>query len=135
MRNGYALPTQQGLAIITDYLRSTDADVLDALKTSVRFGSQSDVEITDGPAPGPIVSQIFCSALPVAYSGLPAPAWSPFARLILEAAYEATLLAGMLNAVRGASNRVLLTRPGGGAFGNDDARIDGAMLWALQRAA
>ena len=129
------MPTRQALSTVTDHLRSTDADGLDALRTSVRFGLQTDVEVTDGPAPGPIVSQIFCSALPIAYSGLPAPAWSSFARLILEAAYEATLLAGMLNAVRGGSNRVLLTRLGGGAFGNDDAWIDGAMLWALQRAA
>lgn len=51
---------------------------------------------------------------------------------MLEAAYEATLLAGVLNAVRGASNRVLLTRLGGGAFGNDEEWIDGAMARALR---
>lgn len=38
---------------------------------------------------------------------------------MLEAAYEARLLAGILNERRGMSNRVLLTRLGGGAFGND----------------
>ncbi len=40
-------------------------------------------------------------------------------RVVLEAAYEARLLAGILNERRGMSNRVLLTRLGGGAFGND----------------
>ncbi len=40
----------------------------------------------------------------------------------------------MLNAARGASRRLLLTRLGGGAFGNDDAWIDGAMLRALRLA-
>lgn len=44
----------------------------------------------------------------------------------------ATLLAGVLNAARGASNRVLLTRLGGGAFGNADAWIDAALLRALR---
>ena len=50
---------------------------------------------------------------------------------MLEAAYEATLLAGLLNAARGASNRVLLTRLGGGAFGNLDDWIDAGMLRTL----
>jgi hypothetical protein len=45
----------------------------------------------------PVVSQALCSALPVAYGDLPARHWRPFAKLVLEAAYEATLLAGVLN--------------------------------------
>lgn len=57
--------------------------------------------------------------------------WRPFAQLVLEAAYEATVLAAVLNARRGASKIVLLTRLGGGAFGNDDAWIDAAMRRAL----
>jgi hypothetical protein len=50
-----------------------------------------------------------------------------------EAAYEATLLAAVLNAARGGSRRLLLTRLGGGAFGNDDERINAAILRALRR--
>jgi hypothetical protein len=57
--------------------------------------------------------------------------WRPFAELVLDAAYEATVLAAVLNARRGASNIVLLARLGGGAFGNDDAWIDAAMRRAL----
>ncbi|HRZ52796.1 MAG TPA: hypothetical protein P5284_06440, partial [Candidatus Contendobacter sp.] len=53
--------------------------------------------------------------------------------LVLEAAYEATLLAGILNARRGVSNRVLLTRLGGGAFGNDPTWINDAINRALAR--
>lgn len=40
------------------------------------------------------------------------------AQLVLDAGYEATLLAGVLNSQRGGSNIVLLTLLGGGAFGN-----------------
>ncbi|SFM04992.1 hypothetical protein [Methylobacterium pseudosasicola] len=134
MRNGYALATRDGLSAASDYLRAADTEALDELRGLLRVGLHTDVEVTDGPSPGPLVSQVFCSALPVAYGRLPPAAWAPFASLVLEAAYEATLLAARLNAARGASNRVLLTRLGGGAFGNDDAWIDQAMLRALRRA-
>ena len=51
---------------------------------------------------------------------------------MLEAAYEATVRGGVRNAARGASKRVLLTRLGGGAFGNDEDWIDDAMARALR---
>lgn len=51
---------------------------------------------------------------------------------MLEAAYEATILSAILNAVRGRSNRVLLTALGGSAFGNDEAWIHDAMVRALE---
>ncbi|MEY3295330.1 MAG: hypothetical protein RLZZ451_1378, partial [Pseudomonadota bacterium] len=95
-----------------------------------------DVEVTDGPDEGrPRVSQVFCSALPVAYTPLPAAEWEPFARLVLEAAYEATLRIAAATAAAGGSATVLLTRLGGGAFGNADAWIDDAIGRALQGAA
>jgi hypothetical protein len=52
--------------------------------------------------------------------------------MVLEAAYEATLLAGTLNARRGGSKTVLLTQLGGGAFGNKDEWIHTAMQRALK---
>jgi hypothetical protein len=54
--------------------------------------------------------------------------------VVLEAAYEATLAAGLINARRGRSNLVLLTRLGGGAFGNDPVWIDAAMERAFRLA-
>ena len=136
MRNGYALCTQQGLAAIAGHLRELDEPARDELRSLLRIGVHRDVEVTDGDGPPyPSVSQAFCSALPVAYSALPAPQWQPFAQLVLDAAYEATLLAALLNAHRGASNIVLLTRLGGGAFGNDGRWIDAAMHRALAQVA
>jgi hypothetical protein len=58
--------------------------------------------------------------------------WQPFASLVLDAAYEATMWAAVLNAQRGASNVVLLTSLGGGAFGNDESWIHAAMRRALE---
>ena len=86
------------------------------------------MEITDAAVEHlPLVSQAFCSALPMAYSRVPSTYWGPFASLILQAAYEATMSAAVLNAQRGASNVVLLTHLGGDAFGNHDNWIHAAM--------
>lgn len=134
MRNGYALPTAASLAAVTRHLAGTDEGERDVLRSLLRVGLHRDVEVTDGPRPGPLVSQIYGSAMPVSYSRLPPPAWVPLAGLVLDAAYEATLWAAVLNAARGASRRLLLTRLGGGAFGNVDAWIDEAMLRALRLA-
>jgi len=136
MRNGYALAEREGLDAINRHLRSLDDVGLDELRGLLRIGVHEDVEVTDEDrfdGTLQLVSQAFCSALPVAYSRVPAAHWAPFAQLVLEAAYEATLLAAVLNARRGASRIVLLTRLGGGAFGNDDRWIDAAMKRALDR--
>jgi hypothetical protein len=128
MRNGYALCHQSGLETISAYLAKLGPDDLDALRAELRIGVQTDVEVTDAPGDRrPIVSQAFCSALPVRYSQVPARYWSAFASLVLEAAYEATMWSAVLNAMRGTSNIVLLTFLGGGAFGNDDEWILSAM--------
>jgi hypothetical protein len=133
MRNGYALPSAEGLAAIDAHLAGCEVHALDRYRSLLRIGVHSGVEATDAPLePRPLVSQAFCSALPVAYAALPARLWARFATLVLEAAYEATLLAALLNGERGGSRTVLLTRLGGGAFGNEDGWIDGAMRRALE---
>ena len=68
----------------------------------------------------------------MAYTRVPPTHWKPFASLVLEAAYEATMLAAVLNKQRGVSNVVLLTLLGGGAFGNEDDWIYAAIRRALK---
>jgi hypothetical protein len=133
MQNGYALGTQRGLKAIAQHLGTLATDEIDVLRDKLRIGIHRDVEVTEAAGPDrPSVSQSFCSALPVAYSRVPAAYWESFALLVLEAAYEATMLAAVLNAQRGASNVVLLTRLGGGAFGNQPSWINAAMRRALE---
>lgn len=132
MCNGYALCTEEGLAEIEARLAAASAAEVDALRDLLRIGLHWDVEVTDARnEPRPVVSQAFCSALPMAYTGIPSDRWRAFATLVLEGAYEATLWAGAINAARGASNIVYLTRLGGGAFGNQAEWIDAAMRRAL----
>jgi len=133
-RNGYALCTRQGLDLISDHLQAIGPDQADALAGKLRIGIHRDVEITDAPrAPRPVVSQAFCSALPVAYARVPPQHWAAFAQLVLNAAYEATMLEAVVNARRGASNIVLLTLLGGGAFGNAPEWIHAAIQRAVKK--
>ena len=131
MRNGYCITTDEGLASVDHQLSARDPVQLDELRGRLRIGVHWDVEVTDDGA-GHQVSQAFCSALPVSYNRISkAENWARFATLVLEATYEATLLAAMLNMQRHGSPLVYLTRVGGGAFGNDGRWIAAAMQRAL----
>ena len=128
MQNGYALCSVPGLTAISELLSGCSESDLDELRGLLAVGLHRDVQVTDvreGSAHH--VTQVFCSALPVSY-GVRSTAWEPFARLVLEACYESTLLAS----TRQPSKTVLLTRVGGGAFGNDDAWIDDALVRAVR---
>lgn len=132
MENGYALCTADGLAAINDFLAAASPETRDSLAGELAIGLHLGVEVTESRVPGKVVSQAYCSALPVAYSDVPQQNWEGFARLVLESSYEATLLAAVGAANAGASNIVLLTRLGGGVFGNADEWIDTAILRALR---
>lgn len=132
MQNGYALARRSGLDLISQHLGKLDTKQLDELRGRLSIGIHRDVEATEAEGkPRPLVSQALCSALPVAYSGIVASHWERFGVLVLEAAYEATMWAAVLNAKRGVSNVVFLTFLGGGAFGNDDRWIHAAIRRAL----
>ena len=132
MSNGYALPSQAGLHEIHDRLVSADETELDVLRQCLRIGIQQDAQVTlRGRSHA--VSQAYCSALPVAYSRLPSTVWEPFARLVLDAAYEATFCAAVLNALQTGSSRLFLTLLGGGAFGNNTEWIIDAVRRAVDR--
>jgi len=125
MKNGYALCRGSGLEAIAGLLERSTSDEIDRFRGKLRIGLHHDVEVADAAQPFPVVSQVFCSALSVAYSQISPQRWSRFAALVLEAAYEATLWAAVLNARRSSSKIVLLTSLGGGAFGNDESWIEG----------
>ena len=130
MTNGYALPRKGTLSKINEYLASSTNSEIDALKSILQIGIQSDTQVTIDQCTH-TVSQAYCSAMPVAYSGECSADWEPFARLILEAAYEATICAGIINARNTGNRTVFLTLLGGGVFGNDQQWIIDAIDRAL----
>ena len=109
MQNGYALCTREGLDAISHYLSDTDTTQIDLLRGKLKVGIHRDVEVTEANGKDrPLVSQVFCSALPVGYSSVPPGHWERFERLVLEAAYEATVRAAALNAEYHSSNVLFL---------------------------
>jgi hypothetical protein len=130
MRNGYALASHSGLVEISNRLRAASESELDDLRQLLRIGIQWHTQVTLNDSRHR-VSQAYCSALPIAYSNHPPSLWEEFARLVLEASYEATICAAILNSVRNGNNRLFLTLLGGGAFGNETDWIIGGIRRAL----
>lgn len=131
MRNGYALASQDGLIEISTRLRASSENELDEFRKLLRIGLQWHTQVTLQGSTHQ-VSQAYCSALPVAYASQPAELWEAFARLVLEAAYEATLCSAIINWLHTGNNRVFLTLLGGGAFGNEPDWIIGGLRRALK---
>ena len=130
MRNGYALATEKGLIEIANSLKSASESEIDELRRLLRIGIQWNTEVTIADSRH-TVSQAYCSALPVAYSRHSSELWSEFAQLILEASYEATFCAGILNYLQNGNNTLYLTLIGGGAFGNKKEWITNAIHRSL----
>jgi hypothetical protein len=126
MQNGYALPHPGSLAKIALSIANSDHATLRSL---IRVGEQRDTEVTL-PGAGHLVTQVYCSALPIAYADEPDHHWDAFASLVLEAAYLATFAIAVRNARRTGNTRLFLTRLGGGAFGNPQRWITDAMALA-----
>jgi hypothetical protein len=130
MQNGYALPSRKGLAEVDQKIAAMEEAQKDLLRQQLRIGLQWNTQVTLKNCRH-LVTQAYGSALPVAYSGLPASLWERFARLILEASYEATLHAALLNYRNTQNPNVFLTLLGGGAFGNEKEWIFDAIQRAL----
>lgn len=82
------------------------------------------------------VCQVYCSACPVAYSGISASEWAPISKIALDSLYDATIGAAALLSKTNATyikkrQKVLLTLVGGGVFGNDPEWIRNAIVKAV----
>jgi len=80
MQNGYVMCTEDGLDAIRDHLRSLAPRETDRLRGLLRVGLHWNVDVTDvAGEKRPVVSQAFCSALPISYNKLlPASRWEPY---------------------------------------------------------
>jgi hypothetical protein len=124
MRNGYALLTPDQLEQAGHRLTGLTEPQRDELAGLLRIGVQADSEVTWHDA-GHSVTQVFCSALPMAYAGGSPRLWEPLARLVLDAAYEATFATAVRSAARTGNRTLYLTLLGAGAFGNP-------VTWAVE---
>ena len=134
MQNGYAMPVGRGsLAELAARLR-TEPNLVEQAEAALRVGVHWETSVA--PPLEHRVCQVYASALPCAYArGPPESDWEPFARLVLRAAYEATLAVGAVRSLESGGARVkcYLTALGGGVFGNRYEWIRDAILDALDR--
>lgn len=135
MRNGYAMIDTDGLYDLSKKMKGITEVRREELKGLLKVGVHWNTAVTATGAPeGQKVTQVFCSALPIAYNkNRSLDLWEPLASLVLEACYEATVLIGVLNAQATGNPRVYLTRVGGGVFGNAGDWIDTAIEKALNK--
>ena len=132
MRNGYALGSADGLTEIGDRIQKLSRSEISELEGALKIRVQTDAEVTLGER-NHQVTQVFCSATPVAYSHQTSALWEPFARLVLNASYEAAFRAAIINSKRTGNWDFYLTLLGGGAFGNPTEWITDAILRSLNQ--
>lgn len=174
LENGYVVSDRERLRALSARLESLGEEGRDELRAALKVGFTFEAEVVvrgsmrakrvsassyflvakDGAAAGgsessseprcQVVSQVYSAALNVVARDTDVADWEPFARLILEATYEAALWAAVRNARRQAAeagragaaapracHRVVLTLVGGGVFGNQPEWIAEAINRAL----
>eukprot|EP00698_Gefionella_okellyi_P002098 TRINITY_DN11971_c0_g1_i1.p1 TRINITY_DN11971_c0_g1~~TRINITY_DN11971_c0_g1_i1.p1 ORF type:complete len:610 (+),score=129.39 TRINITY_DN11971_c0_g1_i1:38-1867(+) len=139
IKGGYSYSTAEDLRDFDKLLSRCSDEQREAMLGAIKIGVQRNVEVTfsqrfqplQRSTPPQLVSQAFCSAISVSYSGLTTKRWELLARLVLDAVYEATLRAAAISAAQGGSNIVLLTLVGGAAYGNETEWICAAIGRAM----
>ena len=132
MKNGYCLANSEGLEQIRKKMATLNSNEYEYLKGLLKVGIQHNAEVTAFSG-NSSVTQVYCSGVPVAYSGISAKNWEPFGQMILEATYEATFLAAVDNMNKGGSKKLFLTLVGGGVFGNPDSWLYEAITLNLKK--
>lgn len=126
MKNGYAMIAKQSLIEVNSKIAACTEPEREHLKGLLKVGVHWHTQVTaDGAPESQRVTQVLCSAIPIAYNAVTSiKLWEPLARLVLDACYEATFCIGLLNAEKTGNPNLYLTRVGGGAFGNKLEWID-----------
>lgn len=136
-QNGYIFIDSEGFAAINQVLKNLSEVERDQLRGMLQIGIHWNVQANDECNPlEQQISQIFCSAFPVSYNQdcneVSLEETSLLSKLILEATQEATIISAILNKQRFGENQLVLTKPGGGAFGNSHIWIRDALGRALK---
>ena len=138
VRNGYVIAPARGAALpaLAGVIAARRAELMGLIKIGVHAGVGVTFASRWKAPPAPLtVTQTYCSALSLgAYSGGVSPTlWEPLARLVLDAAYESTLWAGVLTA-GAARSRNNLAQGGGGSReidgGGSGTGSDGGADWS-----
>ncbi len=134
VKNGYIESTRKKLEPLNNLLSDPKSNLREDMISLIRIGLQQDTTVTDDVSMKSKVTQTYNSAISIGYSNLPENLWESVAQLVLEATYEATLLAGIIQSRSRASPTIIfLTKVGGGVFQNRDDWILKAMISAIRK--
>lgn len=131
-QNGYILPSPEQLQYLNEHILALDQEGYEALRGKLKSGIQWNTEVTLSQE-GHTVTQVYASALPIAYTEIPPKDWEPFARLILEAAYEAVFWVALKQYKMNGNKNLFLTLVGAGAFQNPLDWVLDALDQAIQQ--
>lgn len=131
MKHGHCLPWVDGSIARLSHILANDHELEAEARQAVQVGVHWETEVWQCSHQ---VCQVLCGALPVGYlKAVKANEWATFARVVLQAAYEATLtIASCLAAKKGTRIKVFLTAVGAGSLSNRVAWIAGALETALE---
>ena len=141
MENGYALPSR-GTSIreLGERIEEGGSELKQNITSLLRVGVHWSTEVwnanQNNNKDDHRVTQVFSSALPIGYDNTLSTIqdWEPFARLVLNGTYEATLLiASILARQKGERIKVFLTKVGGGVFGNPSEWIESSIRTAIDK--
>lgn len=133
VKNGYVESSRRALEPLNKLLTDPNSSLRDEMISRMRIGIQENTDVTDDPSLNTKVTQTYNSALSIGYSLLPEKLWAPTAKIILDATYEATLLAGLIQSTPGKPPPIVfLTFVGGGVFQNRSIWIRSAMERAIR---
>lgn len=136
-QNGYILINRENFQIINSILSSLSPHEFEELKGLLKVGVHWGLQVNDEIKPlKQFVSQIFCSAIPLgnyATHGVSIDDAEPLARLVQEATQEATIISSIINKQKTGCSKVILTKVGGGVFGNKHKWISDAINKALDK--
>ena len=130
MKNGYSLMDEHGIRKITEIINGLTAKEYEQLKDLLKIGIQWETEVTIAPSKH-LVTQVYCSALPISYCFFNPEHGETFAKFILQASYEATFHVALQNYKQTGCRILYLTMVGGGAFGNNKEWIIDAIKNSL----
>ncbi|CAE7743106.1 unnamed protein product [Symbiodinium necroappetens] len=131
MKNGHCLPRVDGSIARLSQRLATNHELEHQAREAVQVGVHWETEVWQMSHQ---VCQVLCGALPVGYlKAVRSNDWSVFAKVVLQAAYEATLtVASCLAAKRGARVKVFLTAVGAGSLSNRVSWIASALERSLE---
>lgn len=133
MKNGYVIFTLEGLKQTNTKIAQLSVPERENLKGKLKVGIQWNTEVTLSSS-AHTVTQVYCAAVPVSYHyNIDTEHWETFARVLLEAAYEATFYTAIENMQKTGNNKLFLTLVGGGVYGNRDEWILDAIAMSMEK--